>query len=492
MQTKKSSPFIILIAMQILANILLTGCTNKMFKQENLVSATDTIFINEKIKEQFVFPFLNDPKSGQWSISLYDIDADSLVFGYQPDKALVPASVQKLLTTGAALKLLGEDCTFKTQIYYDGSLDKKSKTLNGNLIIIGNHDPSLGKNFFNDSSSTEFVKTALYLRDRVGIETIKGKIICPQEVEDAFCYPTGWEFDDLSTYYAPLITPLSFAENVVRVRIHNDSTDVFPPYPLKMVRDTASWTSSLFRVLPFSDSVMVISDYKNPIEEMIPVAKPSLLFSIVLDTILRKNKVIVQNNSLPLGERKFLTSMTGWTVGEIVKRANTNSDNFFAEQLFYAAVEKYAKDSLDKNLEMRYPEQRAAFAKRMYRSCFSLNDFNVTDGCGLSRRDFLSANQLVSVLRSMKQDGSFDCYLGSLPSPGRDGTLRRKFLTEQFGDKLFAKTGSMTGVGNVSGYLITASGKRLAFAILNNYFFYTRAEINQKIEEMLTVISLRY
>lgn len=456
-----------------------------------LKSAKDTVFIKTQSTERFSFPFLDDPKSGQWSIAFYDLDADSLVYGYQSARALLPASVQKLLTTGAALKLLGRDNFIKTEIYHDGTIDKKNRVLNGNLIVIGNHDPSLGRSFFNDSVSAEMVKGADFLKNKIGIDRITGKIICPQEKDDAFSYPAGWEYDDLSTYYAPLITPLSFAGNVVSVKISNDSVTIFPDYPLKICKDTVNLTTSAYRLIPFADSLIISASFKKPLSEQVPVAKPSLLFKNVFTNILAKNRIVIENQLLTAGDKKLLTTLNGLSVGELIVRANTNSDNFYAEHLFYKTVEKFARDSLGKTTEMRYSDERAAIAKKMYNSIFGVTDFAVTDGCGLSRRNFLSADNLVRVLKSMHQDTAFGAYLSSLSTPGREGTLRKKLLAEQFADKVFAKTGSMTGVGNLAGYMITASNQRLAFAILNNYNFYSRAETNQKIEEMLTIISFR-
>ncbi len=476
----------------------LMGCNRSTQKEQQLfeeksasTTTKDTVYTDQKTTGKFCFPFLSDSKSGQWSVAFYDLDDDTLVFEFQSERALLPASVQKLLTTGAALKILGKDSFFKTEIYHDGIIDKKNRVLNGNLIIIGNHDPSLGRFYFRDSTSSEMVKAAEFLKNKIGIDRISGKIICPQQKDDAFSYPAGWEYDDLSTYYAPLISPLSFAGNVVNVKTSGDSTTVFPPYPLRICRDTVSLPTSAFRLIPFSDSLIISSNFKNPLAEQVPVAKPSLLFTIVFTEILAKNKISIDNQELPSGDKKLLTTLNGANVGELIVRANTNSDNFYAEQLFYKTVEKFARDSLDKTSAMRYADERAAAAKKMYNSCFGLTDFAVTDGCGLSRRNFISAANLVKVLKSMEQDADFSVYLSSLSTPGREGTLRKKLLSDQFADKVFAKTGSMTGVGNLAGYMITASNHRLAFAVLNNYNFYSRAETNQKIEELLTVISLR-
>lgn len=89
-------------------------------------------------------------ENSQWALLAIDADNGQIIIDHQSKFALAPASCQKLITTGVALKLLGADFRFKTQILADGKITRDGM-LNGNLIIKGNGDPTLGSNIVKGS-----------------------------------------------------------------------------------------------------------------------------------------------------------------------------------------------------------------------------------------------------------------------------------------------------------------------------------------------------
>ncbi len=86
----------------------------------------------------------------QVSFCIIDADSGKTVFEYNPDKSLIPASVMKLITTSAAIELLGPDYTFKTSIGYTGKISKFFNILNGDIVIKGGGDPTLGSDNFTE------------------------------------------------------------------------------------------------------------------------------------------------------------------------------------------------------------------------------------------------------------------------------------------------------------------------------------------------------
>jgi D-alanyl-D-alanine carboxypeptidase/D-alanyl-D-alanine-endopeptidase (penicillin-binding protein 4) len=99
------------------------------------------------------------------------------------------------------------------------------------------------------------------------------------------------------------------------------------------------------------------------------------------------------------------------------------------------------------------------------------DSFIISDGSGLSRYDYLTANLLVTVLRRMARDPKHAALFDTtLPIMGKDGTLGRRLRGTRAEGTVHAKTGSIANVRALSGYLTTADGERLVFSIIGNNY----------------------
>ena len=140
------------------------------------------------------------------------------------------------------------------------------------------------------------------------------------------------------------------------------------------------------------------------------------------------------------------------------------SDNLYADSLFLHAAAKLqgspANWAQAQTIIKKFLQQQTSI---------SLNNAVLTDGSGLSRHDLVTPNQTVSLLRFLydRFPLSYE-YIAALPISGRDGTLQRRFKRPDQQDLVRAKTGTMTGVVSLSGYLYTANAHTLAFAIYIN------------------------
>ncbi|HOZ86213.1 MAG TPA: D-alanyl-D-alanine carboxypeptidase [Bacteroidia bacterium] len=92
-------------------------------------------------------------KNASIGFSVMDAKTSSVLAEYNSHLSLVPASTLKVVTTSAALGLLGKDYRYETKLYYSGTFNKETGVLNGNLVIVGSGDPTLqSENFVKDSS----------------------------------------------------------------------------------------------------------------------------------------------------------------------------------------------------------------------------------------------------------------------------------------------------------------------------------------------------
>ena len=155
----------------------------------------------------------HDPTFAQAYVGICVMDGNGKVLArVNADKMLVPASNMKLITTGAALHMLGPSHTFETSLAYDGNIE--NGILRGNLHIVGGGDPTLGSK---DSIATPVERTfAVWekmLRD-AGIRRIEGHIIGDGRSFEGMMEEPTWLWNDTGTYYGAGVSGLMFYENM--------------------------------------------------------------------------------------------------------------------------------------------------------------------------------------------------------------------------------------------------------------------------------------
>jgi D-alanyl-D-alanine carboxypeptidase/D-alanyl-D-alanine-endopeptidase (penicillin-binding protein 4) len=472
------------------ALLFLISCSSKeeLLKHEGRVIhkiKVSDLNISELPKE---FAVLNDPRSGAWSVTFYDLDKKKYLFDYNKNKNLLPASNLKVITNAAALKILGPDETFSTNFYIDGYIDKKLNLLKGNLYIEGTGDPSTGNDFLRNRSLNVFKPLLDSLRLSRGIDYIEGRIIPlnPFRLEDGF--GKGWDIDDLPNYYSAVVSPLVFHENLTKVTVNKNGVKIIPYYPFRVRLDTVPDVSrTQFTRLIGSDSLLIRSDFTKPASGFITVNDPDKFYIDNLAEYLASNKVKVQNNTREAAERFHLCTIKSDSLFQMIDKCNSESNNLYAEQIFRRVAQTFSKDSsFADSLGNFYPlTDLTEINSKLYERLFGIDNFNLADGSGLSRMNFFSSENFIKVLDTMYEDANFISYLSSFPVPGANGTLQYRMTDPDLQNRLFAKTGSMTGVNCLTGFLYTKNGSRIAFSIMNNYYNFGRNKTYNIFEDML-------
>ena len=134
------------------------------------------------------------------SLCVADAKTGDILIDYNSGISLTPASVMKVITSAAALELLGPDYTFKTTVGYTGSLNKRSGRLKGNIIILGGGDPALGSKYFADHYEG-FIDNWVAEIKKLGIKRIKGRVITDDSYYDYLPVPAKWLWEDEGNYY---------------------------------------------------------------------------------------------------------------------------------------------------------------------------------------------------------------------------------------------------------------------------------------------------
>jgi len=156
------------------------------------------------------------------------------VFEYRANESLMPASVLKIVTSSAALELLGPDYLFKTKIGYTGNLNKRSGRLTGDIIITGGGDPALGSHYFKDNYNN-FLKNWIVEISNLGIKKIKGRVIVDDSWYDYQPVPAKWLWEDAGNYYGAGAYGLSLFDNTFEIHFRTrgegsipEITGIFP------------------------------------------------------------------------------------------------------------------------------------------------------------------------------------------------------------------------------------------------------------------------
>lgn len=387
------------------------------------------------------------------SYSVYAVrDDGSILIDENSDKSLTPASCMKLVTTAAALQIL-EERPFRTTLEYDGVIGKK--ILHGNLYIRGGGDPCLGSD--RTSSSLSWKKQVELWADEIeklSIKKIEGEVIGDASIwEEAMASP-GWLWEDLGNYYGAGASGLSFHENFYTVffekGIEGEKAKILrtdPPVngvfhneikigPRGSGDNACIYTCEFFSekffrgTIPEGDSFSIKGS----------ITDPAFLAASLLEEELQKRQITVLHKNLKKSKRTSFHVTNSPALKEIVYWTNQVSINLYAEHLLKKMGEKmYQEGSASSGLKAIYE-----FWKNRN---IDLTGFNQVDGAGLSRKNLITAKQLVSILMKMKKSDHFSEFLQSLPQK----------------EDIRAKSGTMSLVKCYAGY-----AGDITFAILIN------------------------
>ena len=161
------------------------------------------VFIGVHVSAQTprsITKLMNEPfmKGSSFSLQVEEVKSGRLVYSYNPDLQLIPASVMKVVTTATALELLGSEYHYRTSLEYDGTI--ADGVLKGNLYIKGSGDPSLGSSFIRGTKN--FINDWVDAVKNAGITKIEGSIISDERIFDNEGISVKWLREDLGNYYA--------------------------------------------------------------------------------------------------------------------------------------------------------------------------------------------------------------------------------------------------------------------------------------------------
>lgn len=342
---------------------------------------------------------------------VWDLTDDTLLFAYNQHKVMRPASTQKIVTAVAALSLLGAGHEYRTRAYHTGYVSADS-VLHGDIYVRGDFDPA-----YSYSDVKELVRSIRGL----GIRGIDGRLLADVSMKDSLLYGNGWCWDDVPCDNMPYLSPLMLERGTV--------------YP-----DWKSYSAS--------------TSFHPSIEFMRTVGRE--LRDLGADTLQCAFGTVCADSPV-----LFYTKAR--TIADLLPHMMKTSDNLYAESVFYHIA------GINKGRWATWKDGARLIRNVLQKAGVDTQYVEVADGSGVSLYNYISPQALLQLLRFAYKDSSVYVPLyTSLPVAGVDGSLKKRMTSGKAMGNVRAKTGTVSGVSSLAGYVTASNGHLLAFSIINN------------------------
>ncbi len=418
----------------------------------------------------------------QWSATFQSLDEGDTLYSLNAHRLQVPASVQKLLVAGAAAERLGWGFQFTTCIYATGPIDADG-VLDGHLVVTSDGDPTINPRHPQRWGALD--DWAKHLAAK-GLRQVAGELVGD---DSRFAEPgwgLGWAWDDLSHGYGAPVGALQYHENQVEVMIGPGQGDgdraiiSLSPIGSGLVVDHGVTTVaaggetrvSLERI-PGSNLLSIrgqVAADARPRSEFVGVSNPTQMYVNALREALARNGVFVGGNATDIDDLRTPPDLSKATLlledrspplAEIIDVMLKWSRNGYAETLLRALARPEPSATSDTGL----------VALRQTLGYFGIppGHYLARDGSGLSRYDYLTADAAAWLLTYLYLDPAHAAnFRNALPVAGVSGTIEDRLKGTPAAGRVWAKTGSMSQVRSLAGYLVTADNEPVVFAIIVN------------------------
>lgn len=464
-------------------------------------------------------------QQGFWGIEAVSLSTGKTLYAQNSTKLFTPASNAKLFTTAAAFSLIGPDYRFRTTVETNGTLDTHGR-LTGDLTLVGRGDPNLSGRELPYDLHTERnehpIQVLKQLADTLvqkGVKYVDGDIVADDSYYAFERYGEGWSQDDLVWSDGAPVSALTINDNVVFLNIqpadrsgekafvgilpvadyyHIDNRILTTPAGTERkifinrepgstsvtlwgnipigdpgasegiaIEDPAQFAAGLFRQLLEARGIVIYGKQRTRHTELANLNT----FTVVASASASGGGGAREIENQPL----VLASYESQPLMEDLTVINKVSQNLHAELLLrLLGREKGTAGTIESGLEVE-----RGFLNR---ADIPENQYAFYDGSGLSREDLVTPDAIVQLLRYAALQPWGKMFQETLPVGGVDGSLAHRFSDLDPRAHVFAKTGSLTGVKTLSGYITTVSGEQIAFSILTNNLNLPANQVDQAID----------
>ena len=417
----------------------------------------------------------------RWGIEI-QIEGESL-YSLNADQFFTPASSAKLLVSAAALLELGADYQIKTPVYSVGNLPTLTS-----LRLKGQGDPTI---------TTLSLKNIVHQLQTQGVKRIENLIIDDSYFDSPAINPT-WEWLDVHSYFATAVNSTILNQNTVTLTLFPQQIGQSVKYSWSDAIAANQWQVVNEAVTGKADieyNVELDGDLGKPLLQLrgelavneppdvwdLAVVDPALYFLESLRSHLNRAGIVVNRGTVvdsPYREEIETELLTLYSppLQQILAEINQSSNNLYAEVLGKILAKELNVDTATEAINLSLKEIG-----------IEPDEYVLVDASGLSRQNLITPQTLVEIMHLMSQTTQGESYRKSLATVGQ-GTLKRRF-TDTSVEGLWAKTGTLTGVSALAGYLFNDEYPTIVFSILVNNSELKSKEIRQVIDEIVIVLN---
>lgn len=410
------------------------------------------------------------PEGSNVGIVVYDLTANYPLYSYQSEKLSRPASTMKLLTTITALARPEADEPFRTEIWYNGVIERD--TLQGDIYVIGGFDPE-----FDDEALDSIVSAVV----RFPFSVVQGKIYGDVSMKDSLYWGSGWLWDDTPYSFQPYLSPLMLNKGVVSVtafsgvrgdtaRLQANPTSSY--YTLTNATKSRIPSAGRFRVsrdwLENGNNVVVTGSVDNKRTGTVNIYSSQDFFMHTFVERLQAKGVRCLSgyafNEFLKGDASVRMAVHTTPMQTVVNQLMKESDNLNAEAVLCRLGAQFTGKK-----HISAEDGLTAIRVLIKELGYNPDKYNLADGCGLSNYNYISPELLVAFLKyAYSRTDVFQKLYKALPVSGIDGTLKNRMKKGSASFKnVHAKTGSFTAINCLAGYLKANNGHQIAFAVMN-------------------------
>lgn len=426
----------------------------------------------------------------RWGILVETLNSGETLYSHNSHGYFLPASTLKLFTTAAALQVLGPNFRVRTSVYQGEA---------GQFYIVGRGDPSL------NIEQLENLAQQLKIR---GITEIK-TLIADDTYFQGDLVNQNWEWEDVQAGYGAPINSLIFNQNALDLKLFPQA--VGQPLRVEWIDPSlaSQWqieneTLTVSREQP--EFVWVGRDFEQPVIRVrahlregsepepffVAITNPTERFLGKFKEILERNGITVMNteiNPLPsAGNWQEVAKIESPPLVELITETNQISNNLYAEALLriLGATRPGTGDTATLGLKV--------VESALTRLGVDPSSYVLKDGAGLSRHNLVSPEALVQTLRGMAQAPIFperlaSVYRASLPVAAVSGTLKGRFQGTALAGSLQAKTGTLSGMSALAGYLEVPGYDTLIFSVIVNQSAESASVLRRAIDDIVLLLA---
>ena len=474
--------------------------------------------------EQRITSLLESTPAAQrcfWGLEVADLEKSQPLFRHNAERMFVPASNTKLFTTALALLRLGPDYRFKTVVMAERAPDATGRVV-GEVRLVGGGDPSLSGRvipYQKDAPAGDPLAGIETLAAQVvgrGVRRIDGDIVGDDTAYPWEPYPRGWAQDDAVWEYGAPVSALTLNDNVVTVSVRPPGRAGQPPeltlspaldyYVIDnriQARPGAERRIRLERLAGARQLRLwgtVSTEGAGATRLSLAVDDPALYAATALYEALLRRGVIITGR--PQARHRFANEVSDPKAGgaprpsvgaeltrrespplvELLQVVDEVSQNLHAELMLreVARVRRQLGTREAGLEELRQFLSEAGLEEASYR---------FEDGSGLSRLNLVAPTAVGKLLRYLDRSPHREAWVSLLPIGGEDGTLANRFDGHPEGRRVRAKTGTLSHVSALSGYIESRSRGRLVFALMVNNYNAASSEIRTIVDKICLLLT---